>query len=232
MEITINLNNTNIKIPTKSITGIIIDNNEFSIISDKKVCIVRNYIHNQYYNKKNSDLMQLEIKNKRLVLKDEEKKIIDSLKIVGLKSSTLNKNFSELSSSEKKLFMLALALLDNAEILIIKDPFLGLDLKNEKKLSILFRKMKDEYNKTIIFITNDSEVIYKYAGHMILIKENNIVLEGTPLDIYQKISFLNRNKIKVPDIVKVTYLAKKNKGIKIDYHKDVRDIIKDIYKHV
>ena len=232
MEITINLNNVDIKVPTKTITGIIIDNNEFSITSDKKICIVKSHIHNQYYNKKNRDLMQLEIKNKGLVLKDEEKKIIDSLKIVGLKSGTLNKNFSELSSSEKKLFMLALALLDNAEVLIIKDPFLGLDLKNEKKLSILFRKMKDEYNKTIIFITNDSEIIYKYAGHMIIIKEENILMEGIPSDIYQKISFLNRNKINIPDIVKVTYLAKKNKGIKIDYHKDVRDIIKDIYKHV
>lgn len=232
MEITINLNNVDIKVPTKTITGIIIDNNEFSITSDKKICIVKSHIHNQYYNKKNRDLMQLEIKNKGLVLKDEEKKIIDSLKIVGLKSGTLNKNFSELSSSEKKLFMLALALLDNAEVLIIKDPFLGLDLKNEKKLSILFRKMKDEYNKTIIFITNDSEAIYKYAGHMIIIKEENILMEGIPSDIYQKISFLNRNKINIPDIVKVTYLAKKNKGIKIDYHKDVRDIIKDIYKHV
>ena len=143
MEITINLNNVDIKVPTKTITGIIFDNNEFSITSDKKICIVKSHIHNQYYNKKNRDLMQLEIKNRGLVLKDEEKKIIDSLKIVGLKSGTLNKNFSELSSSEKKLFMLALALLDNAEVLIIKDPFLGLDLKNEKKLSILFRKMKD-----------------------------------------------------------------------------------------
>ncbi len=232
MEITINLNNVDIKVPTKTITGIIFDNNEFSITSDKKICIVKSHIHNQYYNKKNRDLMQLEIKNRGLVLKDEEKKIIDSLKIVGLKSGTLNKNFSELSSSEKKLFMLALALLDNAEVLIIKDPFLGLDLKNEKKLSILFRKMKDEYNKTIIFITNDSEIIYKYAGHMIIIKEENILMEGIPSDVYQKISFLNRNKINIPDIVKVTYLAKKNKGIKIDYHKDVRDIIKDIYKHV
>ena len=232
MEITINLNNVDIKVPTKTITGIIFDNNEFSITSDKKICIVKSHIHNQYYNKENRDLMQLEIKNRGLVLKDEEKKIIDSLKIVGLKSGTLNKNFSELSSSEKKLFMLALALLDNAEVLIIKDPFLGLDLKNEKKLSILFRKMKDEYNKTIIFITNDSEIIYKYAGHMIIIKEENILMEGIPSDVYQKISFLNRNKINIPDIVKVTYLAKKNKGIKIDYHKDVRDIIKDIYKHV
>ena len=67
---------------------------------------------------------------------------------------------------------------------------------------------------------------------MIIIKEENILMEGIPSDVYQKISFLNRNKINIPDIVKVTYLAKKNKGIKIDYHKDVRDIIKDIYKHV
>ena len=30
----------------------------------------------------------------------------------------------------------------------------------------------------------------------------------------------------------ITYLARKDKEVKIDYHKDIRDIIKDIYKHV
>ena len=42
---------------------------------------------------------------------------------------------------------------------------------------------------------------------------------------------LEKNNIEVPEIVQITYLAKK-KDVRIDYHKDIRDIIKDIYKHV
>ena len=42
---------------------------------------------------------------------------------------------------------------------------------------------------------------------------------------------MKENVIPMPYITKVTYLAK-NKKVKLTYHKDVRDIIKDIYKHV
>ena len=43
---------------------------------------------------------------------------------------------------------------------------------------------------------------------------------------------LESNGIKVPTLIEITDLAKKNKNIKLFYHTDVRDIIKDIYKHV
>ena len=38
--------------------------------------------------------------------------------------------------------------------------------------------------------------------------------------------------IDVPELPLITYLAKKEKGVKLFYHDDVRDIIKDVYKHV
>ena len=52
------------------------------------------------------------------------------------------------------------------------------------------------------------------------------------LDAYKEVDYLKRHKIDIPEIIEITHLAKKNKNIKIDYFKDVRDIIKDIYKHV
>ncbi|MBQ6324225.1 MAG: ATP-binding cassette domain-containing protein [Bacilli bacterium] len=238
MEMIFSRKDLSFKIPDKSITGIISTNKEIInyILSEeeyrKKISIVKRIHNNRYYNRNNYSLMLLEIKNNSLILKDEEKKIKDSLKIVGLKQNILNKNYYELSASEKELFHLALALLHNTEILIIENPFLGLDLKNEKRLSLLFRKMKDEYNKTIIFISNDSELLYKYTDYLIILKNDIVLLEGKTTELYKNISILKRNKIEIPKIVKITYLVKKNKGIKIDYHKDVRDIIKDIYKHV
>ena len=59
-----------------------------------------------------------------------------------------------------------------------------------------------------------------------------ILVEGDTKDIFQRVDFLSRNKINIPEIVEFTYLAKKKKNVSIDYHSDIRDIIKDIYKHV
>ena len=61
---------------------------------------------------------------------------------------------------------------------------------------------------------------------------DKILKEGNTFDILTNVNYLKKNKIDIPDIVEITYLALKNKKVKIDYHKDIRDIIKDIYKHV
>ena len=67
---------------------------------------------------------------------------------------------------------------------------------------------------------------------MIFVKNNEILLQGATNDVYQRVDYLKRNKFDIPNIVEFTYIAKKKKKVKIDYHKDIRDIIKDIYKHV
>ena len=127
---------------------------------------------------------------------------------------------------------MALALLSNPEIIIIEEPFKWLDKQNEKKLIMLLQRLRDQFKKTIIVSSQDSEILYKYTNTMLFIKNGNIVLTGPTKDCYIRVDFLKKNKFHIPEIVEFTHIAKKNKDVKIDYHKDVRDIIKDIYKHI
>ena len=66
----------------------------------------------------------------------------------------------------------------------------------------------------------------------IRLKNEDILLTGPTNELYLRVDYLKKNKLDIPNIVEFTYLAKKKKQVKIDYHKDVRDIIKDIYKHI
>ena len=78
--------------------------------------------------------------------------------------------------------------------------------------------MIDEYQDT-----NDIQETF-----ISMISNHNVYMVG---DIKQSIyRFRNAN----PDIFKKKYLdySTTDKGIKIDYKKDIRDIIKDIYKNV
>ena len=70
------------------------------------------------------------------------------------------------------------------------------------------------------------------AFKMLFIKNNEIILSAPTSEAYTRVDFLKKNRFKIPSIIQITYLAKKSKGTKIIYHKDVRDLIKDIYKHV
>lgn len=218
----------------KKINGKILINQE-EIKKDKinpirrKVEIVK---EKTYFQNKVYEIMYYEIRQRELSLKDPKKKIIDSLKIVGLNSNYLNKTLKSLSSSEKKQLLIAIALLSNPEVLFIEEPFKMLDRNNEKKLWMLFQKMKEQYQKTIVFISEDAEILYKYTDQLIIIKNDKVEQEGQTKEIFENVEFFKKHKIELPEIVEFTYLAKKQKEVKIDYHKDIRDIIKDIYKHI
>ena len=170
------------------------------------------------------------IKSNKIYPKNTDKKIKDSLKIVGLNQDLLNRNINDLSNSEKELLKISVALLSNPELLIIEDPMKGLDLKNQKKLIILFKRMIEQYNKTIVFISTESETIYKYCDEIIVFTNTNVI-QGKTKELINKIELLEDNNISIPEIVEFTYLVRKIKDVKIDYYNDIRDIIKDIYKH-
>ena len=176
--------------------------------------------------------MLSEIEKKNLVLKDEDKKIKDSLRIIGLNKLDLNRNITTLSESEKKLLQISIGLLANPQVLVFEEPFRKLDLKNQKKIILFLRKIKEKYHKTIIFITNDSDMLYKYSDYLIIIKNNKKIIEGPSKKVFEQVDLFIENNITIPEIIEFTYKAKKKYNVKIDYHNDIRDIIKDIYKHV
>jgi len=225
-----------INIKEKTITGIITDTKEEVIENIKnksiqKVGIVReNYLSSNFLIKV-FEYMYYEIRRKRLIIKNPKKKIDDSLRIVGLDNTYLNRNINSLSSSEKILIILAISLLSNPDVIILDNLFKYFDKTKEKRLMILLEKIRDEYNKTIILVNDDTEILYKYTKYLI-IKKNNLFIEDETDKLFKRVDFLHKNNIKVPEIIELTHLIKKKKKIKLEYHKDVRDILKDIYKHI
>lgn len=250
--------NINLVVHHNTITGLVNDSNKtiFNLLSLKKIGRGQIIINNDkvakdeiFINQKRvsevtdniifpvyvntvEELMNNYLRIYNLNVKDPSKKLKDSLKIVGIDEEYITHEVNTLSSSEKKLITIAIGLLSNPDTLILEEPFKYLDLKQEKRLYMLLQKFKEQYNKTIIIKSDNPDIIYKYTDEVIIVKNNNILVDGETKEVYQRVDFLKRNGINVPEIVMITYLAKKDKEVKIDYHKDIRDIIKDIYKHV
>ena len=211
----------------KEFNGLIIDNIE--VINDlklNKVAILKDIYFKENFLSKVYEWMYYEIRRNKLNLKNPKKKVIDSLRIVGLDPIYLERRVNTLSQSEKVWIKLAITLLSNPNTIVIEDIFKYFDKINEKKLIMLLQRIKDNYNKTIIIVTNNTEILYKYTKHLIVIKKNKVLVDD---DI--KVLEKNDLGIKTPEIIELTNIIKK-KNIKIGYHNDVRDILKDIYKHV
>ena len=197
----------------------------------KKVCLIRQRSKEQFFTDTPREEMmflvgRLDYKNKNII-----KKMKDALKIVGLSESYLDEKLLYLSSGEQKLIQIAINLLYNPKVIIFDEPFVELDYNNKKKLIKLIKLLKDRYKKTIIIASNDSDLLYELTDDLIIIKKNRIIAADETTKIYQDVDFLTYNEIEVPNLVRFTYLAKRKK-VKLSYHKDIRDLIKDVYKHV
>ena len=197
-----------------------------------KIIFIPEWIKDSYHELTIEEIMIEYIKVREIYPKNLKKKLKDSLKIVGLPEELLERNIYACSTSEQKCIQLAIALLSNPDMLILEEPFRVLDLKTRKKIMMVLKRIKDTYKKTIVIISNNPEVLLKETDHLLIIKNNRILVEDKTLDAYKNVDLLKKHKVDIPEIIEFTYLAQKNKKAKIGYFKDIRDLIKDIYKHV
>lgn len=158
-------------------------------------------------------------------------RIKDALKMVGLDESYLTRKIRALSTGELKLMMMGTVLITNPKILVLEDPTVGLDFNNKRKVLKMIRLLKEKYHKTILIVSDDSDFLYQYTDYVLFTNDCNRVRLYKTDEVFLNVDLLLDNQVEIPKLVKFTYKANM-KGAKLHYHKDIRDLIKDIYKHV
>lgn len=197
----------------------------------KKVALVRQNAKDQFFMQTVSEEMNFIVNVLKYNCPNIEKKMKDALKIVGLDDSYLNRKMTALSSGEKKLVQLAVSLLYNPKIILLDEPFEDLDYTHKKKLLRIIKMLKEKYQKTIIIASNNSDILYSLVEELIILDGKKVVKQGPSDELFKDVELLHKYNIDVPNLIEFTNKAKE-KNIRLSYHKDIRDIIKDIYKHV
>ena len=155
--------------------------------------------------------------------------ISDIINLLGLNSSFYDKKIKDLSTTE----MIYLNLLRNVskinDMIVFKNIFLGLDLNNQKIFINIINYLKNNYK--VFILSDDVNVLYKLADYSIISSRRTIKYNNSD-KIYTNVKDLIKMDLDIPDLSYITYKAKEEKKVKLFYSKDVRDIIKDIYKHV
>jgi len=207
-----------------------LDKNTLKIIR-KEVCMIHQNYQEQFFTDDVREEIMFLISRLNYQPKDINKKMNQALKMVGLDESYLDKNIHSLSAGEKKLLQVAIGLICNPSIIIFDEAFVELDLISTKRLIKLIKMLKEKYNKTIIISSNNVNLLYELTDDIVILKKGHIVAADNTVKVYQNVDLLKENDIEIPDLVMFTYLAK-NKKVKLSYHRDIRDLIKDVYKHV
>ena len=161
-----------------------------------------------------------------------DKRISDSLLMVGLDDSYLDRDPLTLSHGEMRSVAIASVLAFNPKVVIFDEPTIGLDANNKKNLIKLIKMLKTRYHKTIIIVSHDTDMLLKISDEVLLLEDGRIALRGNKYEVFSNEKMMNRNNIKVPDIIKFSNIVKNTKSIKIGYRDEINDLIKDIYRYV
>ncbi|AXX91666.1 nickel import ATP-binding protein NikD [Malaciobacter molluscorum LMG 25693] len=107
------------------------------------------------------------------------------LKEVGLNdiNKILKSYANELSGGQLQRVMIAIALLEDTNIIIADEPTSALDTINQKQIVEIFKNLK---NKTIIFISHDLAIISYISNRTIFFKDGEIIEEDNSYAKYLK----------------------------------------------
>ena len=120
-----------------------------------------------------------------------------------------------LSGGEKRKVALAGALVMRPELLILDEPFEGLDSRSRGELVTLLNKRNSE-GMTIIMSTHDLNLVAAFADRVyVLATGRGVVTAGTPTDIFMQVEELKASNIDPPLLTEL-FLKMKGRGVVIE----------------
>ncbi|MEM1589968.1 MAG: energy-coupling factor transporter ATPase [Candidatus Bathyarchaeia archaeon] len=120
---------------------------------------------------------------------------------LGLKDVLDEKPFS-LSKGERQRVAVGSILTMNPDVLIIDEPTTGQDYKMSKEMMDIFKELNKE-GKTIIVITHDMNLVAEYAEQVIVLRNGEILCEGTPKEVFAQSELLEKTYLRPPQITRL-----------------------------
>ncbi len=115
--------------------------------------------------------------------KHNEKIIEELLELMEL-SQLQHQDINILSGGQKQRVALARSLVQQAEILLLDEPFAALDNARRSKIQDYILKIHQQLNLTTILVSHDISEIYKMADTVLVIENGKIIKEGSPQEVF------------------------------------------------
>ncbi len=134
---------------------------------------VRSILKEAFYRQKLSD-------------QEQEKRIQDILKAVGLSVGMLNRFPHEFSGGERQRIAIARALLTNPKILILDEAVSSLDVLVQKQILDLLIDIKRKFNLTYIFISHNLRIVKRFSDRIAVMHQGKIIEMASSDEIFNQ----------------------------------------------
>lgn len=127
-----------------------------------------------------------------------ELRSFEALKTVGIGEELLDVSPLALSGGQKRRVAIAGVLAMQPKFLVLDEPMAGLDPEGHEEMLRIFRKLHEEQHITIVLVSHNMDDVARYAKRLLVMNHGEIVLDGTPAQVFQYAEQLQQIGLGVP----------------------------------
>lgn len=155
-----------------------------------------------------------------------------ALKLVGLDETYYERSPLDLSGGQKRRVAIAGILAMDPEVIVLDEPTAGLDPKGSKEMMNLFKSLNKDYDKTIILVTHDNEIVYHDCDNVILMQDGKVAYTGDSKSFFEDEANWDKYDLLLPmDIMFKRELNRVGFDIKADSLNMIVDEVSKVIKH-
>ena len=109
----------------------------------------------------------------------------ESLEHVGLLSMA-DRSIQALSGGERQMVIIARALTQQPEVLLLDEPTAYLDIRHQQKIYNLLTRLNKEHGLTVVVVSHDLNLAGQYCHRLMMLSEGQAVADGTPETVLTK----------------------------------------------
>ena len=124
----------------------------------------------------------------------------EALALVNISEEYFEYSPFDLSGGQKKRVALAGILAYKPEILILDEPVAGMDPKSKRELFALIRRLHEERNITVIFVSHDMKDVYEIADRILVMGQGKLVYDGAVEQAFGTPEIVEKLGLEMPEM--------------------------------
>lgn len=113
----------------------------------------------------------------------EDEQAVDEAIAVTQIGDLLEQTVDSLSGGQRQRVWVAMVLAQQTPYLLLDEPTTYLDIAHQIEMLDLFRKLNRSAGRTVICVLHDLNQACRYADHLIVMKQGQVIAEGAPKEI-------------------------------------------------
>lgn len=154
-------------------------------------------------------------KNMGLDENEIHKRVLESLRFVGMDESVLEKSPFEMSGGQKRRVAIAGIMAMHPKVLILDEPTAGLDPKGRDEILSRIREYHQQEKITVLLVSHSMEDVAKNCQKVLVMNKSKVAFYASVKEVFEHSAELKSMRLNVPQITNI-FLELKEKGYDVD----------------